>query len=709
MKRADPAMPPVPAPEPSAADLQAPAERVRRLLREGQPVDVQTLLAAEPQLQADKSLLLDLAYEEYCQRREAGQQVDADEFCRRFPYQSSLRRLLGVHHFLEENPQLLAESKQVAWPAPPEQFLGFTLIRELGRGSFARVFLATEPALGGRSVAIKVSRLGAVEAHLLGRLDHPNIVPVHSVQHDAASGFTVICMPYLGSATLCDLLDRVASEPSLPESARIIKDVIAAGPEPAAARAYRGTYVDAAVQIGSQLAEALALAHSLGICHRDLKPSNVLLAGDGRPMLLDFNLASDQQLADSHLGGTLPYMAPEQLRATDPATAVVDAPPVDARADIFSLGVMLYELLAGVHPFAPLLVGSLAEARSRLLEGQRRGPASLRQRNPCVDRPLARLVERCLAFAPEDRPQSARELAAALRAGLSWRRRATRWLGRHRVLATTAGLLLTALVVLGSCALAMRDPYAVRQYRAGIACYRQGNYREALAHLNSSLAEEPRSSATLFARARVFQQLGDFNLAFKDYEAAAGLDQDGPTWAATAYCLCRLEAYEQAAYHFERAVDTGFGPAAVWNDLGWCYLRLGELDKAKAALDRAVALDAGLQAAFHNRAMVCLQKSLSGGELGEGLGDIRRALEIGPATADLHRHAAHIYASTGFTDLALEHLRRAVEQGEDPQSLRDDFAFRALRADPWFAEMVRKPRTQITRSRSVRLVDPIQD
>jgi len=556
MKRGEPVRPPVPPPEPSAADLTAsdPAEHVRRLLREGQALDVQALLAAEPQLQADKSLLLDLAYEEYCQRREAGQAVEAEAFCRRFPYQSSLRRLLGVHHFLEQNPHLLAEDRQLSWPAPGQQFLGFMLVRELGKGSFARVFLATEPALGGRSVAVKISRLGAAEAQTLGRLDHPNIVPVHSVQHDAATGFTVICMPYLGSATLCDLLDRVGAEPGLPQSGRVVRQVIAAAaPLPATAgRAGRGTYVDAVVAIGSQLADALALAHSRGVCHRDLKPSNVLLADDGRPMLLDFNLASDQQLAGSHLGGTLPYMAPEQLRATDPVTAA-DAAPVDARADVFSLGVMLYELLAGVHPFAPLLVGSLTEARGRLLEGQRRGPPSLRQRNPRVDRPLARLVERCLAFAPEDRPQSARALAAALHAGLSWRRRATRWLGRHRRLVTVAGLLLAILAVLASGALAMRDPYALRQCRAGIACYHQGNYREALAHLNNALAEEPRSSATLFARARVFQQLGDFSLAFKDYEAANGLDQHGPTWAGTGYCLCRLEAYEQAAFHFERA------------------------------------------------------------------------------------------------------------------------------------------------------------
>lgn len=716
MKRGDPAHPPVTDQEPSAADLPASglAERVRRLIGEGRSLDAQALLSAHPHLKADKSLLLDLAYEEYCQRLEAGQAVDADEFCRRFPYQSSLRRLLGVHHFLEQNPHLLADSKQASWPVPRQEFRGFALVRELGRGSFARVFLATEPALGGRSVAVKVSRLGAAEAQTLGRLDHPNIVPVHSVQQDPGTGFTVICMPYLGSATLCDVLDRAASEPGLPQSARVVFEAAVAPPGscPRAApakRAGRGTYVDAVVRIGSQLADALAFAHSQGICHRDLKPSNVLLAADGRPMLLDFNLSSDRQLPDSRLGGTLPYMAPEQLRATDPATAA-DAALVDARSDVFSLGVILYELLAGTHPFAALPArSSMDEARNRLLEGQRHGPRPLQACNPRVDRLLARLIERCLAYAPQDRPQSARELAAALRAGVSWRRRAARWLGRHRRLVTAAVLLMAVLAVLGSYALAVRDPYAVRQRRAGIACYREGKYREALTHLNSALDEDPASAETLFARGRAFQQLGDFTLAFRDYEAAAGLGDDGPTWACTAYCLVHLENYDQAAFHFERALEIGYASAEVLNDLGYCYLRLGEIDKAKVVLDRAVVLQPKLQAPFHNRAMAALQRGLAGADLGEGLSDIRSALEIGPAAADLHRHAAYLYAHAGLTDPALEHIRRALDEGEDPLSLANDFAFRALRSDPWFQEMLRKPSRLKTPSRSVRLLDPIRD
>ena len=87
--------------------------------------------------------------------------------------------------------------------------LGFQLLRELGRGGFARVFLAAEPALGNRLVVVKVSDNGSAEADTLGRLGHANIVPVYSVKEDPGSGLTAVCMPYLGKATLCTLLERV--------------------------------------------------------------------------------------------------------------------------------------------------------------------------------------------------------------------------------------------------------------------------------------------------------------------------------------------------------------------------------------------------------------------------------------------------------------------------------------------------------------------
>src|SRR5262249_15411493 len=211
---------------------------------------------------------------------------------------------------------------------------------------FARVFLATEPALGHRPVAVKISRRGGAEARTLGRLSHPNIVPVHSVVQDPVSGWTVVCMPYWGGVTLQQVL---AGTPP-PARASAILDAACRAEDDDLPVPFReqpdrvfiqGSYVDGILHLVAQLADGLAFAHERGICHRDLKPSNVLVTPDGRPMLLDFNLSSDQELDREQFGGTLPYMSPEQLQALVPPTAGGAVPDVDARSDLFGLGVIL--------------------------------------------------------------------------------------------------------------------------------------------------------------------------------------------------------------------------------------------------------------------------------------------------------------------------------------------------------------------------------
>src|SRR5262245_4510623 len=170
--------------------------------------DTRALLGHHPELRANKSLLLDVVFEEVCRRQEAGEVLNPDEFSARFPsYQASVGRLLQVYGFLDERSFLTDHGQPIAWPMPGGEFLGFALLRELGRGSFARVFLAAESALGGRQVAVKVSKHGTAEAATLGRLSHPHIVPIYSVQTDERTGLSAVCMPYLGSVTLCDLLD----------------------------------------------------------------------------------------------------------------------------------------------------------------------------------------------------------------------------------------------------------------------------------------------------------------------------------------------------------------------------------------------------------------------------------------------------------------------------------------------------------------------
>src|SRR5262249_58789088 len=136
----------------------------------------------------------------------------------------------------------------------------------------------------------------------------------------------------------------------------------------------RPSYIQAAAWVVARLAEGLQHAHDHGVLHRDIKPSNVLLGADGQPMLLDFNLAQDERnpRVETSLGGTVAYMAPEHLQALvsrDPALAR----KVDQRSDLYSLGMLLFEMVAGQGPFQqsasysplPLLIESMAVERAR--------------------------------------------------------------------------------------------------------------------------------------------------------------------------------------------------------------------------------------------------------------------------------------------------------------------------------------------------------
>jgi tetratricopeptide (TPR) repeat protein len=182
--------------------------------------------------------------------------------------------------------------------------------------------------------------------------------------------------------------------------------------------------------------------------HRDLKPSNVLIAADGTPMLLDFNLsantgrsAAERQDANA-LGGTLPYMAPEHLDAFNPQGDTPDS-AVDERSDLYSLGLILFEMLAGRHPFTdPPEKMRLTDVLRKLADERRQGAPSVRAHNPAVPWSLHSILTRCLAPEPAKRYQSAGEFAEDLRRFLddrplkhapepSLRERAQKWARRH--------------------------------------------------------------------------------------------------------------------------------------------------------------------------------------------------------------------------------------------------------------------------------------
>jgi serine/threonine protein kinase/Tfp pilus assembly protein PilF len=680
-----------------------------------------------------KTVLLEQAYQDFCQRRGDGEALDPDDYCAGFPnMKSSLQQLLQAHLFLEEHLALVGEDPEVVrWPEPGETFLGYELKLELGKGAFARVFLATEPKLGNRLVAVKIAPSGAAEADVLGRIQHRNIVPVHSVHEDTLTGMTAVCMPYVGSATLCDVLDRAFPAPdSRPTRASIILEVARelphaldpGQPAPPDPILQDGAYLDAIRHLGARLADALAFIHDRGIYHRDLKPSNVLLSPEGVPMLLDFNLCADARQASNRLGGTFQYMSPEQLQAMDKKDAAA-AKAIDGRSDLFSLGVILYQLVTGAHPFGPIpLRLTEDETLQLLLNRHRHAPAEARQLNPNVDADLSRLIQRCLAYDPKARPQSAAEIAMALRPAVA-RRRRWPW-------ALAAALLLAMSGVgLGSLALAPANvPRQERPLDVGLRLYREGDYPQAVERLSEALQAEPHNTAARFARARAHQRLGEadrahFNLAMDDYRAVDEARPDGRAKAGLAYCESRTGVDPRAVIeHLGEAITAKYETAAVRNNLGYsCLKTKNGLQKAKDHLDRAIELDDKLPAAYHNRALVALGKALLPGTKDEqvllsakaGIADADKALALGTASAELHYDAACLCAVAArfepqWTKAAIDHLDAAVRQGCDPKKCNHTF-FDGLRNEPAYQALFKRSFAGQPLPPTGRLVDPITD
>lgn len=281
----------------------------------------------------------------------------------------------------------------------------YTIERELGRGGMATVYLARDER-HGRAVALKVVhprpgldlRLGLRGAPARGadqfqreiefaaRLSHPHILPLHD--SGGVAGRLYYVMPYVEGESLRDRLARDGRQ-SLDVTLRVLRDV----------------------------ARALAYAHRHGIVHRDIKPGNILLTQDGDALVSDFGVAtalaattgSDETRVGSDVGGAGPvlgtpaYIAPEQSTG-DPAT--------DHRADLYSLGVVAYEMLAGTAPFGSRPSGELLEAH------RSEAPEPLADRR--LDTPLAleTLVMRLLAKRPADRPRDATEVLETLDAVL---------------------------------------------------------------------------------------------------------------------------------------------------------------------------------------------------------------------------------------------------------------------------------------------------
>jgi eukaryotic-like serine/threonine-protein kinase len=313
----------------------------------------------------------------------------------------------------------------VSLAAGPRQLGDFELLRMLGEGSFATVYLARQLSLG-RLVALKVSADFGSEARTMASLEHAYIVQVFSESVDPEQGYRLLCMQYVPGTTLERIIRRLDARPGW-DGRAFLEAIDALSPLPAAfdPSALRDREelagsdgVQAACWIGARLAEALAYAHGRGVLHRDLKPANILVNPYGRPLLADFNLSlGTGRVARTDpglFGGTLAYMAPEHIDAFNPDEHTPQE-AVDERSDIYSLGMVLFELLAGRRPFGaagatPSGVGTLRQ----LAAERRAGAPSIRSVRPDLPEVVDRALRRCLEPDPGRRFESAADLARAM-------------------------------------------------------------------------------------------------------------------------------------------------------------------------------------------------------------------------------------------------------------------------------------------------------
>src|SRR5213592_709682 len=256
----------------------------------------------------------------------------------------------------------------------------YLITRKLGAGGMANVYLAEDQELG-RRVAIKIlnDRHAADdsfverfrrEAKNAAGLSHPNIVSVYD--RGTAEGTYYIAMEYLDGRSLKEL-------------------IVSRGPAP----------VTVSVEYARQILQALRFAHRHGIVHRDIKPHNVLVDAEGRVKVTDFGIAragASQMTEAGSIVGTAQYLSPEQARGTD----------VDQRSDLYSLGIVLYELLTGTLPFTG---DTPVEIAMKHLSTIPEAPSAKRADVP---RDLDLIVTRALAKDPDDRYQSADEMDADL-------------------------------------------------------------------------------------------------------------------------------------------------------------------------------------------------------------------------------------------------------------------------------------------------------
>jgi len=360
----------------------------------------------------DLDELLDRIVSQYADRVASGRAGEVGDLLEQVPVEQrpALARCLEM---VELGSAPLVVPKPLV---PGAELGGCRIVATIGRGGVATVHRAEQVALR-RTVALKVLRPGLAvdprqvarfrrEGLAIARLEHPNVVQIHDVgQQD---GHLYLVMELVEGKDLAKALEDLPPAPRR-TGADLERALRSDGAAPANGDRAPGSFERAVARLFAPIARAVAAAHAAGVIHRDLKPSNLLLRRDGTPVVADFGLAKGDaslgDLATSLTGepiGTPYYMSPEQIEQVQAK--------LDARTDVYSLGVSLYELLAGRRPFR-------GDTAIQLFDAIRREFAPpVRRFNPRVSRDAEAVVAHAMARRPDDRYASAAELADDLEA-----------------------------------------------------------------------------------------------------------------------------------------------------------------------------------------------------------------------------------------------------------------------------------------------------